>query len=115
MSDYYKSNKWRGIASFSKVLACIWRVSPLPLIFGDAHHVKYTNFTKELYLRDIIIVGPIVHMLVIHGILSGFKRPSEQIKYPNKAQSMIHWFYRLPLIGGACIAGFFRLVVEVFK
>ena len=109
---YLQSRQWREKAGFIKFLACIWRLSPLPFLFGDAHHVKYKNLTKEIYLRDIIVVSPVIHILLIHGILSGFKRPGQQRRYPNVFQSMIHWLYRLPCIGGICIAVTVKLFIQ---
>ncbi|ETR71251.1 MAG: hypothetical protein OMM_08244 [Candidatus Magnetoglobus multicellularis str. Araruama] len=109
---YIQSSQWRNKALFMKVLACIWRFSLLPLVFGDAHHIKYNNITKEIYLRDIVIIGPFVHSLVVHGILSGFKRPSQQKNYPNSLQSIVHFFYRLPFMGGLCMAGAANLIIQ---
>jgi len=112
---YMQSKQWRAKALFIKILACIWRCSFLPLIFGDAHHVKYDNLTNELYLRDIVIVGPIVHILIIHGFLSGCRRPGQQENYPNTLQSMVHFFYRLPLVGGLFLAGTANILIQVMK
>ena len=97
--SYIKSNKWKSKAKFFKLLACLYRLSPFPLI-GYAHHTNYNNLYRETYLKDIIIVGDLSHFLIIHGILSGFKRPGEQDYYPNRAQKIFHIIYKVPFIGG---------------
>jgi hypothetical protein len=38
---------------------------------------------------DVICLCPFAHSFIIHGLLSGFKRPSQQRKYPNKAQAIL--------------------------
>jgi len=102
--SYIKSDQWKDKATAIKLMACIWRLSPLPLLFGNVHHVTYKNIGYERYLRDTIVISPITHMFIIHGVLSLFKRPGQQETYPNKGQKIFHMIYKLPGIGGLTIA-----------
>jgi hypothetical protein len=65
--------------------------------FGYAvHHMNYNNLGDETLWDDVICLHPLVHRLIVHGILSGFKRPSQQDHYPNKAQQAFHYWCTLP-------------------
>lgn len=54
------------------------------------HHLHYGNLGNERLGRDVLPVSEFAHDWVIHGILSGFKRPSQQRHYPNAAQRLAH-------------------------
>jgi len=112
--SYMTSSEWRFKAGFMKLVACLYRLSPLPL-FGQAHHTHYRNIYHEVYLRDIIVVGYFVHMLILHGILSGFKSAGEQgYNYPNKAQRIVHVIYMIPGLGGATILLALHIIGKLF-
>jgi len=101
-AQYIRSNEWAYKAMKFKIMACFWRLSLLPL-FGHAHHIHYRNLGNEKYLRDIIIVGPFMHMTIIHGLLSLWQRPSEQQDFPNILQDLVHVVYQIPAISGVCL------------
>jgi len=64
----------------------------------NCHHTNYRHLQSERYGRDVLIVSPFAHRVIIHGVLSGFRRPSEQVSYPNTPQRIIHLFCRLPVV-----------------
>ncbi|MBD2076297.1 general secretion pathway protein GspF [Phormidium sp. FACHB-592] len=61
------------------------------------HHVSYANLGNEKYWWDVLCLSPFAHKHIVHGILSGYKRPSEQDYYPNRSQSLFHSYCRLPV------------------
>jgi hypothetical protein len=63
----------------------------------NVHHMNYKNLGDETLWVDVIVVCPFVHNFIIHGILSGFKRPSQQKNYPNKAQQLAHFWCCQPV------------------
>jgi hypothetical protein len=79
----------------------------------NVHHMNYENLGSERLWVDVICVCPFAHSFIIHGLLSGFKRPSQQKRIPNTAQRLAHAWCCLPvsLRGGLAIA----LVVNVVK
>lgn len=60
------------------------------------HHMNYKNLGDETLWEDVICLHPLIHKLIVHGILSGFKRPIQQAHYPNKAQQAFHYYCCLP-------------------
>ena len=62
----------------------------------NCHHTNYQQLGEEVYWRDILVLSPFAHKHIIHGLLSGYKRPSQQKVYPNKAQRVAHLWCRLP-------------------
>jgi hypothetical protein len=44
------------------------------------------------------VVCPFVHNLILHGLLSGFRRPSQQKNYPNTAQRLAHFWCCQPVM-----------------
>lgn len=63
----------------------------------NIHHTNYKNLGSEQFGRDVLPVSRFAHRVIIHGILSGFKRPSEQEVYPNLPQRIIHNWGRFVL------------------
>jgi hypothetical protein len=63
----------------------------------NCHHTNYRHLQSERYGRDVLIVSPFAHRVIIHGVLSGFKRAAEQRHYPNTPQRIVHLFCRLPV------------------
>lgn len=63
-----------------------------------AHHKTYKNLGNEQYGKDVIILCPLAHNWVIHGILSGFKSAGKQRCYPNLAQRIAHRWCNMPLV-----------------
>lgn len=79
----------------------------------NVHHMNYENLGSERLWVDVICLCPFVHSFIIHGLLSGFKRPSQQKRYPNTAQRLAHAWCCLPvLVRGV---GAIVLVVNVVK
>lgn len=73
--------------------------------FGYAiHHMNYENLGSEQLWIDVIALHPFIHRWIIHGILSGFKRPSQQKKYPNAAQRLAHFWCCQPVMLRAVLA-----------
>lgn len=63
----------------------------------NVHHMNYENLGDERLWVDVIVVCPFTHRFIIHGLLSGFKRPSQQKNYPNKAQQLAHFWCCTPM------------------
>ena len=67
--------------------------------FGyNCHHMNYENLGDETLWVDVIVVCPFVHNFILHGLLSGFRRPSQQKNYPNAAQRLAHFWCCQPVI-----------------
>jgi hypothetical protein len=64
----------------------------------NVHHMNYDNLGDETLWVDVIVVCPFVHNFILHGLLSGFKRPSQQRNYPNKAQQLAHFWCCQPVL-----------------
>lgn len=64
----------------------------------NMHHMHYRNLGREQIWIDVVPLSKFAHDWIIHGILSGFKRPSQQRHYPNTAQRVAHAWCRLPLL-----------------
>jgi hypothetical protein len=62
------------------------------------HHCNYKNLGNERLWVDVICLCPFAHSFIIHGILSGFRRTSQQKNYPNTAQRLAHMWCCLPVI-----------------
>jgi hypothetical protein len=60
--------------------------------------MNYENLGDETLWVDVIVVCPFVHNFILHGILSGFRRPSQQKNYPNKAQQLAHFWCCQPVL-----------------
>jgi hypothetical protein len=70
----------------------------------NVHHMNYDNLGDETLWVDVIVVCPFIHNFIIHGLLSGFKRPSQQKNYPNAAQRLAHgWCCQPVLLRGALV------------
>jgi hypothetical protein len=63
----------------------------------NVHHMNYKNLGSERLWVDVICLCPFAHSFIIHGLLSGFKRPSQQKNYPNTAQRLAHAWCCLPV------------------
>jgi hypothetical protein len=64
----------------------------------NVHHMNYKNLGSECLWVDVICVCPFAHSFIIHGLLSGFKRPSQQRSYPNTAQRLAHAWCCIPVL-----------------
>jgi hypothetical protein len=64
----------------------------------NVHHMNYSNLGNERLWVDVICLSPFAHSFIIHGILSGFRRPSQQKKYPNTGQRLAHAWCCLPVM-----------------
>jgi hypothetical protein len=68
------------------------------------HHMNYKNLGSEQLWIDVITLHPFIHKWIIHGILSGFKRPSQQKDYPNHAQRLAHFWCCQPVMVRGALA-----------
>lgn len=67
--------------------------------FGYAiHHMNYQRLGDERIWEDVIPLHPFIHRWIIHGLLSGFRRPSQQKNYPNKVQQLAHFWCCQPVV-----------------
>lgn len=60
--------------------------------------MNYENLGSEQLWVDVIVVCPFAHSFIIHGLLSGFKRPSQQKNSPNTAQRLAHFWCCQPVL-----------------
>jgi hypothetical protein len=79
----------------------------------NVHHMNYKNLGNERLWIDVICLSPFAHSFIIHGILSGFRRPSQQKNYPNTAQRLAHMWCCLPVMLRATLA--IAVLVNVVK
>jgi hypothetical protein len=79
----------------------------------NCHHMNYEKLGDETLWVDVVVVCPFVHNFILHGILSGFKRPSQQKSYPNLAQKTAHfWCCQPVMLRGALVI---TLLVNLIK
>ena len=64
----------------------------------NVHHMNYKNLGSERLWVDVICLCPFAHSFIIHGILSGFRRPSQQKSYPNALQRLAHFWCCQPVL-----------------
>lgn len=84
----------------------------------NCHHMNYENLGDEELWIDVICLCPFAHSFIIHGILSGFRRPSQQKNYPNAAQRLAHFWCCQPVmvrgaLGVAIAVNLLRMVAVV--
>jgi hypothetical protein len=99
--EYITSPEWRnkhkGFLKRSR-----YRCAFLPLLSVkksyNCHHMNYDNLGSEQLWIDVIVLHPWIHKWIIHGILSGFKRPSQQKNYPNATQRLAHFWCCTPVV-----------------
>lgn len=70
----------------------------------NVHHMNYDRLGDERLWHDVICLCPFAHSFIIHGLLSGFRRPSQQKNYPNTAQRLAHAWCCLPVILRSALA-----------
>jgi hypothetical protein len=83
--------------------------------FGYAlHHMNYNNLGDEQLWVDVVCLHPFIHKWIIHGILSGFRRPSQQKNYPNLLQKAAHYWCCQPVIlRGVLVAALLMNLLKV--
>jgi len=64
----------------------------------NCHHMNYRNLGNEKLWRDVIVLSPFAHSFIIHGVLSGFRRPKQQKQYPNTPQKIAHLWCCTPVL-----------------
>jgi hypothetical protein len=64
----------------------------------NVHHMNYENLGSERLWVDVICLCPFAHSFIIHGLLSGFRRPSQQRTYPNMVQRLAHCWCCIPVL-----------------
>src|SRR3569832_1252899 len=84
-----------------------------PIVHNFILHMNYEILGSVLLMVDVIVVCPFVHNFILLGLLSGFKRPSQQKRYPNTAQRLAHcWCCQPVFLRGALVVG---LAVNLLK
>jgi hypothetical protein len=102
-SQYIVSSEWRDKHSYF-LKRSHYRCAFFPFIKCgkkaryNVHHMNYDNLGDETLWVDVIVVSPFVHNFILHGLLSGFRRPSQQKSYPNKAQQLAHFWCCQPVL-----------------
>jgi len=77
------------------------RCSMFPFLKGVYfHHIHYENFGDENLWDDVILLSRFAHYDLIHGLLSGWKKPKDQnnydgYRYENIFQRLAHGWCRL--------------------
>lgn len=100
--DYIVSSEWRSRHP-AFLRQSHYRCALLPWVkVGkghkyNCHHMNYRHLGDEQLWRDVVVLCPFAHSFIIHGILSGFKRPKEQRSYPNAAQKVAHFWCTMPV------------------
>ena len=65
----------------------------------SGHHLDYCHLKRRpsIYWVDVLYVPKWFHVPIIHSLLGGADRVSDQRwgKYPNIAQRAVHWLLRL--------------------
>lgn len=116
--EYITSSEWRDKhKDFLK--RSRYRCSFFPFIVAgkkaryNVHHMNYDNLGDERLWVDVIVVCPFVHNFILHGLLSGFRRPSQQKSYPNAAQRLAHFWCCQPVMVRGVLA--IALVVNLVR
>ena len=101
--SYITSNEWRSKHKYF-LKSSHYRCAFFPWVkVGrkaryNVHHMNYKNLGNERLWVDVVCLCPFVHSFIIHGLLSGFKRPSQQRSYPNTAQRLAHLWCCMPVL-----------------
>ena len=105
--SYIRSDRWRSKHP-EWLRRSRYRCSMFPWIvigrdFGNyhpyrIHHTHYKTLGKERLWLDVLPLSPVAHNWIIHGLLSGWRSPSQQRHYPNAAQQLAHLWCRLPIL-----------------
>lgn len=115
--DYITSAEWRGKhKGFLKRsrYRCAFSFISVKRRY-NCHHMNYDNLGDEQLWVDVIVVHPWIHKWILHGILSGFKRPSQQKSYPNAAQRLAHgWCCQPVLIRGVLVVVLLANLLKAF-
>lgn len=98
--EFMYSNKWRQFQKHCLTAShhrCAF--THVRLTHYNIHHTHYHTFGgAERYWFDCIPLHPWVHDHIVHGVLSGWKRPRQQRHYPNLPQRVFHSLCRLNLL-----------------
>lgn len=98
-ATYLKSNHWRArqrsFLKKSKGRCALFPWLRVGKVGGKyyryaCHHMHYGCLGDERWRRDVVILSHFAHDQVIHGLLSGWKRPQQQRVYPNFWQRLAH-------------------------
>lgn len=102
-TEYITSQEWRSLHPIF-LEKSHYRCSMFPWVKCgrkaryNIHHMNYDNLGCEELWKDVIVLCPFAHKWIIHGILSGFKRPKHQAHYPNKWQQVAHFWCCTPVV-----------------
>jgi len=103
-NEYIKSDAWRGrhpkwLKSFGYCAALPWLIldrNPDGAYCSyNMHHTHYKTLGRDRLWLDVIPLSIFAHDKIVHGLLSGYKKPSEQKRYPNIFQRIFHAWCRL--------------------
>jgi hypothetical protein len=115
-NDYIVSKEWRSKHK-EWLVRSQYRCSMFPWInikkHYNIHHMNYSNLGNEKLYQDVIPLSHFAHRVIIHGILSGFKRPRKQKKYPNSYQQLAHCWCCIPIVLRGAIT--FLLLVKMLQ
>lgn len=101
-TEYITSQEWRSLHPIF-LEKSKYRCSMFPWIKCgkgkpyNCHHMNYDNLGCEELWKDVVVLSPFAHQWIIHGILSGVKRPRQQACYPNKWQKAAHLWCCTPV------------------
>lgn len=65
----------------------------------EVHHLNrkaYQRQGREVYGRDVIVLCPFAHKVIIHRLLGGADRVRNQRNFPNSAQQLAYIWCCLP-------------------
>lgn len=66
-----------------------------PYAVHHMHRNAYKRQGCEAWNRDVLVLSPLAHDFIFHGVASGFKRRTRQQKdFPNPVQRTLNWYCR---------------------
>jgi len=94
-----KHKQWLKAANYRCAMFPWVRVGQLPK--GKyhryaIHHMHYNSLGRERYWFDVLPLCPFAHDGILHGLLSGYRSASQQKRFPNFAQILVHAWMRIP-------------------
>ena len=105
-TEYICSKDWlekhpKWLRSFGRCSAFLF----IPLGKSDdgyrsynIHHIHYKTLGRERLWWDVVPLSLFAHHHIFHGVLSFYKRPSDQRTYPNLLQRVFHAWCRLMIL-----------------
>ena len=101
-SKYIRSKEWLG--KHSNWLKSFNSCAAFPFLHlgkssrgyhrYNMHHTHYKTLGHERLWWDVVPLSIFAHQHIVHGVLSLYKRPSQQKVYPNLCQRLFHAWCR---------------------